>query len=115
MTDIKFDVEKIQVNAPIRVTKVKWVPLKREKIKPNFTYRRGHPAGYTDDLGIIADRNQWVEAERSGWISDIDAQDFMGMREWCDQNLRRGTWYTGLYYIFIENEKDMSWFVLRWS
>lgn len=125
---MKFEVERTVVNAKARKLDAAWTieepqivfntrygRMPKEKIKPNFTYRRGHPAGYTDDLGIIADRNQWVEAERSGWISDIDAQDFMGMREWCDQNLKHGTWYTGLYYIFIENEKDMSWFILRWS
>ena len=115
MTDIKFDVEKIQVNAPVRVTKVKWVPLQREKTKLNFTYERGNPAGYTDDLGIIADRNQWVEARPSGWRSEVDPQDYQGMREWCQQNLKHGTWYTGVYYIFIEHEEDVAWFMLRWS
>jgi len=91
------------------------VIVNRTKIKLDFTYRPYRPAGYTDDLGIIADRNQWVEEQRSGWQSEVDPQDYHGMREWCRQNLKHGTWYTGLYYIFIENEKDMSWFMLRWS
>ena len=116
MTDIKiFDIISTQVNAPIRQLKARWVPVQREKIKPNFTYQQGHPGGYTDDLGIIADRNQWIEARRSGWQSEVDPQDYMGMREWCEQNLKHGTWFTGLYYIFIENEKDVAWFMLRWS
>lgn len=113
---MKFDIEKMRVVPDIvLVNKVKWVPLKREKIKPNFTYQRGHPAGYTDDLGIIADRNQWVEAQRRGWRSEVDPQDYQGIREWCEKNLKHGTWYTGVYYIFIENEEDMAWFMLRWS
>lgn len=113
---MKVNKEKTEINIPTRITtKVKWVPLKREKIKPKFRYQRGHPAGYTDDLGIIADRNQWVAEQRRGWQSEIDPQDYEGIREWCEQNLKRGTWYTGLYFIFIENEEDMSWFMLRWS
>lgn len=101
--------QKVLLNA----TYGKWAQIKR--VVPKFTFERGHPAGYTDDLGIIADRNQWVEARPSGWRSEVDPQDYQGMREWCQQNLTHGTWYTGIYYIFIENEKDMSWFMLRWS
>ena len=89
--------------------------MPKEKIKPNFTYRRGNPAGYTDDLGIIADRNQWVEEQRAGWESNIDPQDCHAMRDWCQQNLEHGTWYTGVYHIFIEREEDVTWFMLRWS
>ena len=89
--------------------------MPKEKIKPHFTYDCGNPAGYTDDLGIIADRNQWVEAQRRGWRSEVDPQDYQGIREWCEHNLKHGTWYTGVYYIFIEREEDMSWFMLRWS
>ena len=116
MTDIKmFDIISTQVNAPIRQLKARWVPMQREKIKPNFTYERGHPAGYTDDLGIIADKNQWVGYRPSGWRSEIDPQDYQGMREWCQQNLKHGTWFTGCYYVFIEHEEDVAWFMLRWS
>ena len=89
--------------------------MPREKIKLNFVYIQGHPAGYTDDLGIIADRNQWVEARPSGWQSDIDPQDYYPIRDWCKQNLEDGTWYTNTYYIFLRNEKDVAWFMLRWS
>ena len=53
MTDIKlFDIISTQVNAPVKQLKARWVPVQREKIKPHFTYQRGHPAGYTDDHGI---------------------------------------------------------------
>lgn len=116
MTDIKlFDIISTQVNAPVRQLKARWVPVQREKIKPHFTYQRGHPAGYTDDLGIIADRNQYVEEQLPGWRSQLDPQDYLEVREWCEQNLDHGTWYTGIYYIVLSNEKDVSWFMLRWS
>lgn len=112
---MKFDVEKIRVNAPVRVVKATWTIMEREKLKPKFTYERGHPAGYTDDLGIIADENQWVEYQPSGWRSQIDPQDYMEMREWCEQNLEHGTWSTGIYYIVLKREKDVAWFMLRFS
>lgn len=92
-----------------------WMNITRSRLKPVFSFRKGHSAGYTDDLGIIADKNQWVEEQRSGWHSEIDPQDYMPMREWCEQNLKHGTWYTGIYYIFIEREEDVAWFTLRWS
>jgi hypothetical protein len=98
--------------ANIKYVNSQWKPM--SKIKPSFTYRRGNPAGYTDDLGIIADCNQWVEAQTPGWISDIDPQDFMAMREWCEQNLKDGTWGIGVYYIILQNEEDVAWFMLRW-
>ena len=107
--NIKYDIsQKIVFNT-------RYGRMPKEKIKPNFTYRRGHPAGFTDDLGIIADRNQWVEEQPSGWQSVIDPQDYLGIREWCQQNLEHGAWYTNTYYIFLKNEKDVAWFMLRWS
>lgn len=91
----------------------KWAKIKH--VVPKFTWRNGHPAGYTDDLGIIADRNQWVEAVSPGWISDIDPQDYMAIREWCQQTLKHGSWGIGVYYIILQREEDVAWFMLRWS
>lgn len=42
-----------------------------------------HPAGYTDDLGIIADRDQWVAAEPSGWYLYPTEE----VHTWCTENL----------------------------
>jgi len=64
----------------------KWVQFKRKRVVPKFVWRTGHAAGYTDDLGIIADRNQWMDAEISGWISDIDPQDYMPI---CENGVNR--------------------------
>jgi len=113
MTDIMIEFIKTRVTAHGLTFQHKWT-MEREKIKPKFTYQRGNPAGYTDDLGIIADKNQWVEYQPSGYRSAIDPQDYKEMREWCEQNLK-GPWYTGIYFIFIKSEKDVAWFMLRWS
>lgn len=101
--------QKVLLNA----TYGKWAQIR--KVVPKFTWRNGHPAGYTDDLGIIADRNQWVEAESPGWVSEIDPQDYMAIREWCQQTLQHGDWCTGVYYIILQNDADVAWFMLRWS
>jgi hypothetical protein len=101
--------QKITINASYG----KWVQIKR--VVPKFVWRNGHPAGYTDDLGIIADRNQWVEEVTPGWYSDIDPQEYMAIREWCEQNLKHGDWCTGVYYVILQREEDVAWFMLRWS
>jgi hypothetical protein len=101
--------KKITINASYGV----WAPIKR--IVPKFIWRDGHPAGYTDDLGIIADRNRWVGEVTSGYCSDVDPQDYMAMREWCEQNLKHGDWCTGVYYVILQNDADVVWFMLRWA
>lgn len=82
-------------------------------------YRRGHPAGYTDDLGIIADRNQWVDEELAGWYCysicglgfDRERQE---MQDWCDQNLKN-YWEVNRKCVYISSEDDATLFKLRWS
>lgn len=113
MKDVLNMINNIKYTSP--TGGVAWVSTQRQRLKPKFAFRRGHSAGYADDLGIIADENQWVYGQRSGWYSEIDPQDYMPMHEWCEQNLKHGTWYTGIYYIFIEREEDVAWFTLRWS
>ena len=89
--------------------------MPKEKIKPNFTYHQGHPAGYTDDLGIIADKDQWVEEQKEGWFSVVDPHDYLAIRDWCKQNLTHGDWCMGIYYVILRHEEDVAWFILRWS
>ena len=100
---------------PTTVTmhKPRWMQVR--KVVPKFIWHDWRPAGYTDDLGIIADRNQWVPEVIGGYCSDIDPQDYMAMREWCEQNLKHGDWCTGAYYIILQNDEDVAWFMLRWS
>ena len=101
----------------ITVLKARWQSVR--KVVPKFVWRDWRPAGYTDDFGIIADRNQWVEAVSPGWISDIEPQEYTAMREWCEQNLKHGDWCTGVYYsvyyIILQNDEDVAWFLLRWA
>ena len=97
------------------VTYGKWVQFNRKRVVPKFVWRTGHAAGYTDDLGFTAARGTWIDAEISGWISDIDPQDYGDMREWCEQNLKHSDWCTGVYYIILQREEDVAWFMLRWA
>ena len=98
---------------PAPPIKWKWAQLKR--VAPKFTWHDWRPAGYTDDLGIIADRNQWVPEVIGGYCSDIDPQEYTAIREWCEQNLKHGDWCTGAYYIILQREEDVAWFMLRWA
>jgi hypothetical protein len=88
------------------------------RVVPKFTWRNGHPAGYTDDLGIIADyRNQWVEEEMCGWHSLIDLREYHAIREWCEQTLTPDSWCINrqCHYIILQNNEDVAWFILRWA
>jgi hypothetical protein len=96
MNDVRKMIQKIQINSNYG-----WMPIK-EKIKPQFTYQPGKPGG-------------WIDGRREGWYSEVDPQEYFEMHRWCEQNLKHGTWYTGIYYIFIEREEDVAWFMLRWS
>jgi len=93
------------------------------EIKFNFEYDRGHPAGYTDDLGILADRNQWALERRPGWYGyarDYTIDSLRPMNHWCKQNLKEDSWHVktsgeGFIEVYIQNEKDYIMFLLRWS
>ena len=75
----------------------------------------GNPAGYTDDLGIIADRNQWIEERAPGWYLFGHSNE---VHEWCKKNLKSYTASSHYYRVpdyFIEDDKDVILFRLRWS
>jgi hypothetical protein len=110
MTKIKFDIIKTRLNAPTQKLNFTWNPISMPKIKPKFTYRdwqRWLPAGQ-------GHRNQLVDRE-GGYHSEVDPQDYMAIREWCEQNLKHGDWCTGVYYVILQREEDVAWFMLRWS
>jgi hypothetical protein len=86
-----------------------------QKKKPKFYYEPGHPSGFTDDLGILSDVNCWVPAHRAGWRSSFDPTDYIDIITWCGQNFITGTWYVDGYCIFIQRQKDVAWFMLRWG
>ena len=35
-------------------------------------------------------------------------------KKWCKQN-NMMIWYDGLFYVRFTNERDLAWFLLRWS
>lgn len=78
-------------------------------------YRQGHPAGYTDDLGIIADRNQWVEEELTGWYCFMPyVKDVTDIKQWCEKNLADfWRFHKGMLYIY--NDNDATLFNLTWG
>lgn len=84
-------------------------------------YRRGHPAGWTDDLGIIADRNQYISSELAGWYAlprDVvnlrDLKWVRTVRQWCDDNLT-GYWNIDRAVVYINDDDDATLFRLTWS
>ena len=81
-------------------------------------YERGNPAGWTDDLGIIADRNQWVSERLPGWYTRIHHSQAMEIHDWCEKNLQ-GYWKlrAGIpeRELYMGSEKDVTLFTLRWS
>lgn len=94
------------------------------EIKLKFEYDPGHPAGYVDDLGIMADSNQWTPERLPGWYAYARDYTFNIQRsiiDWCKQSLKEDSWHVktsqtgGHIEVYIQNEKDYIMFVLRWS
>lgn len=81
----------------------------------NFFYVPGHPAGYTDDLGIMSDVNRYVREETAGYVSLIHPRDFSKIRDWCEQNFERYEYELTMYDIKFYSQKHVSWFMLRWG
>lgn len=81
----------------------------------NIWYTEGHPSGYTDDLGIIADRNQWVSAELPGWYVGLSRDTELNdeVIEWCRENLK-GFFYPQVNRIHITRYEDIVLLKLRW-
>lgn len=79
-------------------------------------YRRGHPAGYTDDLGIIADENQWVPEEWSGWYLYLPygVGKHVDIVKWCEENLQ-GPWQLHQEMLWIARETEATLFNLTWG
>jgi hypothetical protein len=49
-----------------------------------------------------------------GWMTEVDPQQYTAMHEWCQQNFTHGDWYSGIYYVWVKDEKMVTWFTLRW-
>lgn len=78
-------------------------------------YYEGHPAGWTDDLGIIADRNQYIDAEDSGWYCIVISPNrTKEIRHWCENTIQNYWNYSNRGFFFAE-EQDALLFTLRWG
>ena len=95
-----------------------YVPLDVGKMKIEIRYERGNPSGWTDDLGIIADKNQWVQERLSGWYAWIHHSQAMEVHDWCERNLQ-GHWTlrAGIpkRELYMSLDKDVTLFSLKWS
>lgn len=76
-------------------------------------YKPYRPASYTDDLGIIADRNQWVEEQPAGWYVFANVDIINPMIRWMRE--------TGVNYkiankwIIVPTDGDAAMVKLRWG
>lgn len=83
----------------------------------SIIFECGHPAGYTDDLGIIADRDQWVPARHKGWYVFMEYDEHATVTkivDWCKSNLTRDWDYNGNLMIYISSYDDLTLFKMRW-
>lgn len=76
-------------------------------------YRPYRPAGYTDDLGIIADKNQWIKEQPAGWYVFANVDIINPMIKWMHE--------TGINYkiankwIIVPKDEDAAMVQLRWG
>lgn len=81
----------------------------------NLHYRQGHPAGWTDDLGIIADKNQWVREELPGWYCYIPVHKCTSdLQQWCSVQLRK-PWSYRREMLWVSDKNDATLFNLTWG
>ncbi len=73
----------------------------------------GNEEGYTDDLGIIADVNQWVPYRPPGWY--LTGHN-LTVHLWCLRKLRSYQILENKKYpdYYIEDEQDVMLLKLRW-
>ncbi len=65
---------------------------------------REHSKPYKLELKYKPGYDVWREVQDTLWEA----------KDWCKQN-NLMFWDDGLFYIRFTNERDLSWFLLRWS
>ena len=65
---------------------------------------REHSKPYKLELKYKPGYDVWREVKDTLWEA----------KDWCKQN-KMMFWDDGLFYIRFTNERDLSWFLLRWS
>ena len=78
-------------------------------------WHEGHPGGMTDDLGIIADRDQYVEEELPGWYGYVPSDMEDAVRRWCIDVLENRCRFIRGQTIHVPYEDDAAMFTLRWG
>lgn len=77
-------------------------------------FRSGHPAGYTDDLGILADENRWVREEYPGWYVYLDYYDRAKILSWCQDTLT-SAWDLRGGLLWMSAKSDATLFTMTWG
>jgi hypothetical protein len=54
-------------------------------------------------------------SKRDGWTSEIDPGQYFQIRDWCTRTFVHGEWYTGIYFIWLASQEQVTMFALRWS
>lgn len=77
-------------------------------------WRDYRPEGWTDDLGIIADRNQWVRPMPGGWHVSVKLKnDWFLIIDWLkDNNISYELYYEN---IVLTRDEDLVLYQLRWT
>lgn len=86
-------------------------------MKITYEWRPWIPEGWTDDLGIISDKNRWVREQLPGWYVFIPYQKAEEVYHWCNHNLKHDWSYgAGVNHrkLYISSDKDFTWFSMKW-
>lgn len=89
----------------------------------DVSWDRGNSAGWSDDLGIIADTNQWVQERPAGWYARryvgngwwVSVRGDQDLRDWCQQNLSSHWEIPPDGYLYMSSEEDVTLFKIAWT
>jgi len=84
-------------------------------LKIELHWHEGHGPGMTDDLGIIADRDQYVEEELPGWYGYIPPDMVDDVWRWCIDALENRCELIRGGMLRIPDDDDAAMFTLRWG
>lgn len=82
----------------------------RIEVVMTIEYYEGHEEGWTDDMGIIADKNTWLPAMPSGWYIYNCSP---AIKAWALENLKSCVCSNGSYVIL--DKKEAMLFRIKWS
>lgn len=79
-------------------------------------YRCYRPGGYTDDLGIIADRNQWVSEQKPGWYVFVGRDDYGDVMEWLSHgSIVFDKMHGDPNMLILDDRNTVTEMMLRWA